>query len=163
MESFSGSARERDEFDKLLVRTHFGDDTAWQAVLAESLKPWGDEEDDEDFQSTTFAVDDPRLRGMSADDVREALSASDEHAPVVFIADEETMRSPHLPLLALNLVADDQDDEPSHHSDAIRRQCRIVPREASGLHCNVVLGNMDFEDWSATAHSSPDGIFHSFP
>jgi hypothetical protein len=162
MDSLARAAAEREEYDKVVVRTHFGDDEAWQAVLAAAAESWGDEEDQEDegFESTTYPVDDPTLAGVAVDQVRDTLASIDEYLSVVFIADEETMRHPRHPLLAVNL-----DDEPNHldeEGSAFGRQFRIVPRQASGVHVNLTLANMDFTDWAETAKSRPDGVFDDF-
>jgi hypothetical protein len=86
MESLAKAAAERGETDKLVVRTDFGDDQAWQAVLAAGLQSWGDDGDDEEgFESTTYAVDDPSLAGWSVDQVREAVVVQDADLPVLFI------------------------------------------------------------------------------
>jgi hypothetical protein len=90
MESLAKAAAERGETDKLLVRTHFGDDAAWQAVLAAGLESWGDDDDqdEEGFESTTYPVDDPALAGWSTEQVREAVAEQDPDLRVLFVADE---------------------------------------------------------------------------
>ncbi|MEV6603989.1 hypothetical protein [Kutzneria sp. NPDC051319] len=162
MDSLARAAAEREEFDKVVVRTHFGDDQAWAAVLSAAAQAWGDDEDQEDegFESTTYPVDDPSLAGVPLDQLRDTLASIDEYLSVVFIADEETMRAPHHALLAVNL-----DDEPNfldEEGSAFGRQFRIVPRQASGVHVNLALANMDFTDWAQTAKAHPDGVFHDF-
>lgn len=153
MESLAQAAANREEFDKLVVRTHFGDDEAWQAVLAAATQSWGDDDDqdDEDFDSTTYAVDDPELAGWSVAQLREAVVEQDPHLRVLFVADEETMRASHHALLAVDLD-EESSDEPF----------RIVPRRASGVHVNMTLANMDFTEWAQIAADSPDGVFHDF-
>ena len=163
MDSLAKAAAERAEYDKLVVRTHFGDDKAWQAVLALAAESWGDEDDaeDEGFESTTYPVDDPTLAGVAVDALRDTLASIDEYLSVVFVADEETMRHPQHPLLAVNL-----DDEPNfldEEGSAFGRQFRIVPRQASGVHVNLTLANMDYTDWAQTAKETPDGVFVDFP
>jgi hypothetical protein len=163
MDSLAKAAAEREEWDKVVVRTHFGDDEAWQAVLTLAAQSWGDEDDqdDEGFASTTYLVDDPTLAGVAVDQVRDTLASIDEYLSVVFIADEETMRHPQHPLLAVNL-----DDEPNfldEEGSVFGRQFRIVPRQASGVHVNLTLGNMDYADWAGTAMRAPDGVFYDFP
>lgn len=153
MESLAKAAAEREEFDKLVVRTHFGDDAAWQAVLEAALESWGDEDDQDDdgFDSTTYAVDDPQLAGWSPEQVKQAVAEQDPHLRVLFLADAETMQASHHALLAVDL--DDESPEESF---------RIVPRHASGVHVNLTLANMDFYEWGETAKAHPDGVFHDF-
>jgi hypothetical protein len=162
MDSLAKAAAEREEYDKVVVRTHFGDDEAWRAVLALAAESWGDEEDadDDGFESTTYPVDDPKLAGASVDALRDTLASIDEYLSVVFIADEETMRHPQHPLLAVNL-----DEEPNHldeEGSVFGRQFRIVPRQASAVHVNLTLANMDYTDWAGMAKESPDGVFVEF-
>jgi hypothetical protein len=163
MDSLARTAAERGEYDKVVVRTHFGDDEAWRAVLALAAESWGDDEDqdDEGFESTTYPVDDPTLSGVPVEALRDTLASIDEYLSVVFIADEETMRHPQHPLLAVNL-----DDEPNfldEEGSVFGRQFRIVPRQASGVHVNLTLANMDYTDWAQTAKEAPDGVFYEFP
>ena len=163
MDSLARAAAEREEYDKLVVRTHFGDDAAWQAVLAAAAESWGDEDDqdDEGFESTTYPVDDPSLATVSLDQLCDTLASIDEYLSVVFIADDQTMSHPLHPLLAVNL-----DDEPNfldEEGSSFGRQFRIVPRQASGVHVNLTLANMDFTDWAQAAKETPDGVFLDFP
>jgi hypothetical protein len=46
----------RDEFDALVIRTDHGDEAAWQAVVADLARPWGD---DGEFEASVHLVDDP--------------------------------------------------------------------------------------------------------
>ncbi|MDX3235363.1 hypothetical protein PV392_06645 [Streptomyces sp. ME03-5709C] len=153
--------QEREEFDKLVVRTHFGDEEAWQEVLAAAAEPW----DDGEGESTSLVVDDRSWEGATVERVTEFLAEKDPHLPVVFVADESSMCTAHHALLAVNL--DDEEnfldtEYDAEHGTVFGRRFRIVPNEASGMHVNLTLANMDYEDWAETASRSADGVFHGF-
>ncbi|GHH69235.1 hypothetical protein GCM10018793_01380 [Streptomyces sulfonofaciens] len=160
--NFAQPFGERSEFDKLVIRTHFDDENAWQEVVVAMDEPWDDGEAD----STSHVVDDRAWAGATVDQVKAAVREQEPDLHVVFIADEVTMQADHHALLAVNM-----DDEPNYldkeydveHGTTFGRQFRIAPNEASGLDCNLMLGNMDYEDWAETAARSADGVFHCWP
>jgi hypothetical protein len=168
MESLAKAASERGETDKLVVRTHFGDDAAWQAVVTAAAESWGDDSDydDEGFESTTYSVDDPALAGLSVEQLKEAVAEQDPHLRVLFVADEQSMRPPHHTLLAVNMDDEsnymDRGEYGTEHVTEFGRQFRIAPRYASGVHVNLWLANMDFTDWAQTASDHKDGVFYGF-
>ncbi|GGW26514.1 hypothetical protein GCM10010381_08400 [Streptomyces xantholiticus] len=45
-----------DEFDALVIRTDYGSEAAWHAVMADLAQPWGD---DGEFEAGVHFVDDP--------------------------------------------------------------------------------------------------------
>ena len=65
--------------DQLLVVTAFGDEDAWQALLADITTP-----NDDGFQAYVTVVDDPAFDGSSAEEL--AQQAPEGHA-VVFVVD----------------------------------------------------------------------------
>lgn len=155
------SPDEREYLDKLVIRTHFGDEEAWQQVLAAMAEPWAGGEG----ESTSHVVNDREWEGATVEQVRAAAGEQDPSLDVVFLADEVTMRADHHALLAVNM-----DDETNYldeeydveHGTTFGRRLRIVPNEASGLHVNLALANMDYEEWADTASRNADGVFHGF-
>ncbi|MFJ5645648.1 DUF6924 domain-containing protein [Streptomyces sp. NPDC093223] len=64
----------RDEFDALIIRTDFSDETAWQGVQAPLLAPWSIG----GYEPHVHVINDPAWAGAAADDVIAAVSADDE-------------------------------------------------------------------------------------
>ncbi|MFH8725533.1 DUF6924 domain-containing protein [Streptomyces termitum] len=164
-----GSARtlpeglERDTFDALVIRTDFGDDAAWDAVVGELRQPWGPEGE---FPSAFQVVDAPAWAGATADEVLAAVGG-DEYLSVVFLADAHTMRSPVRALLALTTLWEDETGlDPVYYQELIDspqpRDFRTVPGAVHGIHVNLTLGNMDFAEFAASAAAEPDRTLRPF-
>jgi uncharacterized protein DUF6924 len=146
------------EFDALIVRTDFSDDTAWQTVRERLAQPAGD-----DFEPGNQFVDDPAYAGATPDEILTA-TAGDQEPSVVFLADAESMRGDH-PLLAVSTLrrADFDDDEEFEDEFAYGREFRILPGFVAELHTNLAIANMDFWEFARTATEEPDGTFRGFP
>ncbi|MFC4034375.1 DUF6924 domain-containing protein [Streptomyces polygonati] len=126
--------------DLLVVRTDYRDQRAWDAVRAALAEPWGPK-GEESVQQVVY-VDDPEWAEASAEDVLAALTGGEDGGEsgwsVVFLADRVTMESDLRELLAVN--TDPEDD---------CREFRTEPRQTPhDIHCNLSLGNMDFEDFA---------------
>ncbi|MFC8451614.1 DUF6924 domain-containing protein [Kitasatospora sp. NPDC057223] len=146
----------RDEFAALIIRTDFGDETAWQAVRAEISMPWGDD----DYEPTVHIVDDPAWAGATADDVTAAVAA-DEDLSVVFLADRITMRDHDHALLAVAVLTRDE-CESDEEFEAYGGSVRTVPAGIHDIHANLSIANLDFADVTDAARTDPAGIFRSF-
>lgn len=128
----------------LVVRTHFGDESAWERVVGELRLPWGD-----DSPVEPYLICDSRYAGASAErvlkDVRTAL-AEEGRPGVVFVADGTTLRETGHPLLA---VSTEWDGEPfAEDEEGYPTRFRLVPDAAVEVSTNLGLGNMDFEDFA---------------
>lgn len=139
------SLEDRGDMAKVVIRTDFDDEEAWEEVLAAMAEPWGGE-----FESTSYVVNDREWDGATSETVKRAVSP-DADLWVVFLADGETMTSPEHTLLAVDL-----DD------DGNGAEFRILPNEASGVEVSLGLGNMDYTDWAEAAAQSVDGVFRTF-
>ncbi|MFB7939756.1 DUF6924 domain-containing protein [Streptomyces sp. NPDC056049] len=149
----------RDPFDALVIRTDFGDDTSWTAVVGELRLPWGP---DGEFPAHVRVVDAPAWSGATADEVLAAVD-EDEYLSVVFVADRFTMESPTRGLLALSTVWEDEGDlDPVYYQELIEspepREFRAAPAAVHGVHVNVTLGNLDFAEFAAAASAEPDQV-----
>ncbi|MGA5220887.1 DUF6924 domain-containing protein [Streptomyces cinereoruber] len=149
----------RDTFDALVIRTDFGDDESWSAVIGELWRPWGP---DGEFPARVQVVDAPAWSGATADEVLAAVDG-DEHLGVVFLADRHTMESPVRGLLALSTVREDEGDlDPVYYQELIDspepRDFRTVPAAVHEVHVNVSLGNMDFAEFASAASAEPDQV-----
>ncbi|MFI8003301.1 DUF6924 domain-containing protein [Streptomyces sp. NPDC086010] len=146
----------RDEFDAVVVRTDHSDAESWQAVAAALMEPWGDEQ----YEPHVHVIDDPAWAEVSVDELRRAL-AVDEDLCVVFLADQVTMRSEHHPLLAVTLLTREEcvDDEDYERLTEFGTEFRTVPAGVHGIHANLSIGNLGFEEFAAWAHDEPEGTF----
>ncbi|MCX2729674.1 hypothetical protein OOZ19_05450 [Saccharopolyspora sp. NFXS83] len=149
---------EQDEFDALVVRVDFSDDTAWTEVVGLLDIPWGDGE----FDSSNQFVDDPAFIGAGPDDVLAAVQGENKPA-VVFLADAETMRGEH-PLLAVStLTREDAEDEDDYEEEmSYGREFRLVPEAVSEMHTNLEIANMDFTDFARSASTDAQRVHRGF-
>jgi uncharacterized protein DUF6924 len=135
--------------DLLVIRTDYHDEQAWQAVKAALAEPWG-VKGEESVQDVSY-VDDPAWADASVDTVLAALEENEEHGEygeygwsVVFIADHVTMAGNPGKLLAVNTEIEDDENVEDY-----QREFRTEPRQRPhDIHCNLSLGNMDFEDFA---------------
>ncbi|WP_377266994.1 DUF6924 domain-containing protein [Peterkaempfera sp. SMS 1(5)a] len=146
----------RDAFAALIIRTDHSDGEAWQAVRAELLLPWGDDDD----EPAVHIVDDPAWAGATAAEVIAAVSG-DEDLSVVFLADRATMVAHHRALLAVAVLTREEcanDEEFEAYGGAVR----TVPAGIHDIHANLAIANLDFADVLGAAQSAPEGVFRSF-
>ncbi|GJF32743.1 hypothetical protein KNE206_54430 [Kitasatospora sp. NE20-6] len=149
---------DRDESAALIIRTDFGDEAAWQAVLAELSKPW--QFDSDDVEPYLHVVDDPAWAGATADDVITALSGN-EDLSIVYLADRVTMNDHDHALLAVAVLTREEcesDEEFEANGGAVR----TVPSGIGDIHANLSIANLDFADVVDAAQADPAGIFRSF-
>ncbi|MER5466965.1 hypothetical protein ABT010_41445 [Streptomyces sp. NPDC002668] len=151
----------RDEFDALIIRTDYGDEAAWQTVVADLALPWGD---DGEFEPSVHLVDDPAWADLPPDEVLSEVRR-DENLSVVFLADRVTMQSAHRALLALD-ITEEEDLDPTYYQELIDspppREFRTVPAGVHDVHANLSIANMDFEEFAEAAFVEPDRIYRSF-
>ncbi|MER8184929.1 hypothetical protein [Kitasatospora sp. NPDC094015] len=149
---------DRDEYAALIIRTDFGDEEGWQAVLAELSEPW--QFPDGDIEPHLHIVDDPAWAGAAPDDVIAAL-AGDEDLSVVYLADRLTMDGRDHALLAVAVLTREEcgsDEE----FEAYRGAVRTVPAGIGDIHANLSIANLDFADVVDAARADPAGVFRSF-
>ncbi|MFI5689985.1 DUF6924 domain-containing protein [Streptomyces sp. NPDC051636] len=154
---------ERNEFSAVIIRTDFTDEAAWREMTAElerSSHYDGDPADSYDV------VDAPELDGADTDAILAAISEPWGQLSVVFVADSTTMRADHHALLAVTTMTredfDDDEDEDYEAMVEFGREFRTVPRGVHSIHANLELANMDFQDYSSSAHEDSEGVFRSF-
>lgn len=147
---------DRWDLDALVIRTDYDNEAAWQNVTAGLAEIWAE------FEPTPYVVNDPVWAGASADQVLNALG--DHQIPVVFLADQVTMRADHHGLLAVTTRTPDdcEDDKEWLFHVQFGRQFRITPDAVASLHCNLALANMDFEEFSRVASEDREGVFRGF-
>ncbi|MDA0563407.1 hypothetical protein LG943_03535 [Streptomonospora sp. S1-112] len=115
----------------LIVRTDFGDDAAWEALLEAVYRP-GDRGPIEDFTDYLEVVEDPVFEGATFEQVMAVLGEADQ---VVVIADAAAMRDPAHRLLAVPV------DGP------IGCAFRVDPGTVGSMLVNLSIANQDVEDF----------------
>ena len=125
-----------------LVRTWFGDDTAWDSLVAEVQTPSA-----EGFLAYVTLVNDPAFDGLNADALKTKQAAG---TFVSFLADETTLTSAEHPILAVWVYDDRPDHEPF----------RVAPAAMWSVENNITLANMDWPDFTCSVNE--DGVFRGF-
>lgn len=131
----------------VLVRTWFGDDSAWESLVSEVQTP-----SDDGFLAGVMLVNDPAFEALSA----ETLKAKQPGGAIVsFIADEITLTSDEHPILAVWVLPRHADDDRPD-----QMPFRVVASELWSVENNINLANMDWEDFAGSV--GEDGIFRGF-
>jgi hypothetical protein len=130
----------------VLVRTWFGDDSAWDSLVAAVRTP-----SDEDFLATVTLVNDPAFEGLTAEALREQESGG---AIVSFLADETTLTTAEQPILAVWVLPRAEDDR------RVLEPFRVTPSALWSVENNINLGNMDWADFTSSVDE--DGVFRGY-
>lgn len=152
-----------------LVRTDFGSDAAWQAVVAEVVKPvdFDDPENsdpgDEGYSPFVVVVDDRAFEGITGSGLGESFAATDESYGYVLLADgrsmTEALSGGEITLDYVDLSVSDPEDAELFGS-FMGRTFRCVTSEVASIECNLSIDNMDFSDFAD--NTDPDGVFRGF-
>ncbi len=127
----------------VLVRTWFGDDSAWGSLVREVLTP-----SKEGFLAYTTVVNDPEFEGLSP----EALKAKHPGGAIVsFLADETTLTDPERPILAVWVLP------PQDYHRGNYQPFRVVPDQLASVDTNINDANLDWRDFAD--HVDADGIY----
>jgi hypothetical protein len=105
-------------------------------------KPWGED----DLPDVEF-VSDPEYEGLAMAHLL-ALAPPDEERRFIFIVDGPAISRRDNGILVVDLY-----EEPGH-------TFRTIPAEVYAIHCNLSLGNTDFDDFAQAA--SRDGVYTGF-
>ena len=143
------------EWDAVVIRTDYSDVGAWQKVAAGLRQPWG-----EDVESSWHVVEGAGWAGADADEVLAALP--DHLHDVVFLADAHTMNCDQYSLLAVSTDPDMQDEDHEIPGLGFTSRFRILPTAVAEMVGNLALANMDYEDFSSSAHGDPQRIHRGF-
>ncbi len=130
----------------VLVRTWFGDDSAWESLVREVQTP-----SDEGFLANVAVVNDRAFEGLSAEALR---TRQTDGAIVSFIADETTLVSAEHPILAVWVLPR------RDHDRRDLRPFRVVPAVLWSVENNINLGNMDWADFTTSVNGA--GVFRGF-
>lgn len=155
---------ERNEFSAVIIRTDFTDEAAWREVTAELERA---SHYDGDPAESYDVVDAPELHSADTDTILAAIASHEElwdQPSVVFVADGPTMRADHHALLAVTTLTREDVDNDEEYEALVEfgREFRTAPSCVHAIHANLELANMDFEDYSSSAHADSEGVFRSF-
>lgn len=146
------------EWDAVVIRTDYSDDGAWERVAVGLRQPWA-----EGVESSWHAVEGAGWAGADADEV---LAALPDHLPdlhdVVFLADADTMCGEQNSLLAVSTDPDMRDEEHEIPGLGFTSRFRILPTAVAEMVGNLAIANMDYEDFSSSAHGDPQRIHRGF-
>lgn len=142
------------EWDAVVIRTDYSDDGAWQKVAAGLRQSWA-----EGVESSWHVVEGAGWAGADADEVLAALP--DLH-DVVFLADADTMCGEQNSLLAVSTDPDMRDEDHEIPGLGFTSRFRILPTAVAEMVGNLAIANMDYEDFSSSAHGDPRRIHRGF-
>ncbi|MGW6788413.1 DUF6924 domain-containing protein [Streptomyces chartreusis] len=141
-----------------MIRTDYSNDDAWQRVAAGLRQPWG-----QGVESAWHVVEGAGWAGAEADEV---LAALPDHLPdlhdVVFLADADTMSGEQNSLLAVSTDPDMRDEDHEIPGLGFTSRFRILPTAVAEMVGNLAIANMDYEDFSSSAHGDPQKIHRGF-
>jgi hypothetical protein len=146
----------------VVIRTDFSDDEGWLGTL-EALEQAPEDRDDDDVEVDNFVIDDPSWAEATPDEILEVVRRDRylaEYLDVVLVADKQTVAGEEHLLLVV--TAYDPQDEMYDDVVECGREFRCLPSETHAIVANLGIGNMGFEDFSAAAAASPDGIFRGW-
>ena len=125
----------------LVVRTEFSNDAAWEALCVEMSKP----RTEFGFRANLDFLNDQRYDGLSPGALVEL--APESHT-FFFVVDAKALSDPENPILVID------------YFDRPFRMLRVIPAETWSVENNLSIGNMDFDDFLASA--GPDGVFRGY-
>ncbi|MEU0132950.1 hypothetical protein ABZ172_02750 [Streptomyces sp. NPDC006296] len=131
----------------LVIRTGYGDEPIWRAVVKELRQPWGE---DDEHEAVVRIVDDPDWSGATVEEVRAAARAADR---TVFLVDSTALRHPYFALLAVDL--DTEDRVPGEDT------FRLEPAAVQEVHLQRFIDNISFVEFVEQAAREPDRVLRS--
>lgn len=127
-----------DDLHSLVIRTDFVDESAWLAARRALTTTAGM------FKANLQFVDDRRYENLTVDGLLALTDGSDQ--TFIFLVDRETLARPDHPVLVVDVFEDGRG-----------RIFRVIPSAIWAVQNNLVIGNMDWEDFSGSLDS--DGVF----
>jgi hypothetical protein len=136
------SLPEAGDLHSLLIRTDFSDDKVWSSVRSTITNPRSL------FRANIQFVDERRFEGLTIAALL-AMVPEGSDQTFVFLADGQTMVHPEHPIQVVDLF------------EERGRTFRVVPESLWSVQNNLIIANVDWEDFADTVDS--DGIFREFP
>ncbi|MCX4237823.1 DUF6924 domain-containing protein [Streptomyces sp. NPDC020707] len=132
----------------LVVRTDYGNEPIWRAIVAELRQPWGE---DDEREALVHIVDDPVWSDATVEEVRAVARTSDR---TVFLADSTAMNHSHFALLAIDL---DVTEGTAPGEDTFR----LEPAAVQEVHMQRFIANVGFTDYVEQAARDSDNVVWS--
>ncbi len=129
------------DLELLFVRTHFEDDQAWKALLADATAFH------DGFRAAIRPVDDRRFQGLTVERLMKLVPQGQEPL-YVFLVDRDALTRADRAVRVVNLY------EPRGAS------FRVIPAHLWSVQANLSLANMDWEEFTGALDA--DGVFRGF-
>jgi hypothetical protein len=126
-----------------VLRTDFSDQSAWEKICKEILKPVGIFR----FRANVEFIDDIDFADITKDQLLDILPVDYNHSFII-VVDQTAISHPEHPLLIIELF------------DRSVREFRALPAQIQGIENNLSIANMDFEEFADSVEE--DGIFRGF-
>jgi hypothetical protein len=130
-----------DDLESLVIRTDFTDDAAWARVRSAITAPV------DRFEAGVKFVNDRQFAGLTIEQLLERFEGSDH--TFIFLVDRETLTHSEHPVLVVDLYGPERG-----------RTFRVIPSAMWGVQNNLVIANMDWEDFADNVDE--DGVFRDF-
>lgn len=130
----------------VLVRTWFGDDSAWESLIHEVQTP-----SDDGFLANVVVLNDSEFADLSAEMLRakQTVGRSCPSWPTA-----RPSAAPSTPVLAVWVRPGPDDDRTDHGP------FRVIPATLGSRENNINLANMDWADFTNSVGA--DGVFRGF-
>ncbi|UPZ32980.1 hypothetical protein MUK60_37440 [Streptomyces sp. LRE541] len=142
------SIGDRDLDAALVVRTDYGHEPIWRAIVTELTQPWGE---DDEREALVHIVDDPAWSDATVEEIRAAAQAGDR---TVFLVDSTAIRHSHFAMLAVDL-------DITEETIPGRGTFRLEPAAVQEVHMQRFIDNVSFTDYIDQAARDPDNIVWS--
>ncbi|WP_305788649.1 DUF6924 domain-containing protein [Symbioplanes lichenis] len=140
----------------LLIRTDYSHPQEWTRMKAAIAEP----QTDDGFLPNVELLDDRAFEGFPLSRLLDTAPETPWH-PVAFLVDTLSLTHPELPILAINLNNDDEEEDEPGEGSPFGATFRVVPSELWSVQNNLSIANMNWEEFAETVDQ--DGIFRGFP
>ena len=130
------------DLDSVLLRTDYTDEGTWQRTLDAVTAAHGEEE----FRAEFLPVEDPDWAGATEAEIRQIAAAEGSRIPEIFVVDAHALIAPH-EVLVIGM----KDNQGSF---------RCPAEDLWEPQNNLVLSNLDFEDFAAAVDDT--GVYQGF-
>ena len=127
------------EYATPLLRTEYSMEERWRDLLERIATPSPD-----GFLANVTVVSDPRLDGMTADDIQ-GLASAGRRPILTLVADTRALTDDGFPILVVDTYGRDQ------------RSFRVTAACLWSVENNLSLANLDWEDFADNV--DPDGVY----